>query len=163
MKFEKFVKSLASTGVVYEHSNGDRYLASPSVFMRIPDNIKSVTALDVKPMPDAVANMIDSIGMSEECSLYSAIMPKADGGIKDCIRVYKAAFSKMTLPISDPDYKLLEKTDWIEILFRSVGSDEEGDRSIEPVALVVKTQQTRLADSDVVGLIFPVTDEGVQF
>lgn len=49
MKFEKFVKSLASSGVIYNQQIGDlsindRWLASPSVFMKIPVTVKSVTA-----------------------------------------------------------------------------------------------------------------------
>ena len=46
MKFEKFVKSLASSGVIYKRGVddlpfADRWLASPSVFMKIPVTVKS--------------------------------------------------------------------------------------------------------------------------
>ena len=54
MKFEKFVKSLASSGVIYNQQIGDlpindRWLASPSVFMKIPVTVKSVTAAAIHP------------------------------------------------------------------------------------------------------------------
>ena len=39
MKFEKFVKSLASSGVIYERGMSERWLASPSVCMLIPESL----------------------------------------------------------------------------------------------------------------------------
>lgn len=50
MKFTKFVKSLASEGVIYETNQilEKRWLASVSVLMAIPDTVRSVTASDIK-------------------------------------------------------------------------------------------------------------------
>lgn len=94
MKFEKFVKSLASSGVIYNQQIGDlpindRWLASPSVFMKIPVTVKSVTAAAIQEMPKAISKMIDQIGHTEYAELAEAIMPFPDGGIKDCIRVLR--------------------------------------------------------------------------
>lgn len=49
MKFTKFVKSLASEGVIYETNQilEKRWLASVSVLMAIPDTVRSVTASDL--------------------------------------------------------------------------------------------------------------------
>lgn len=53
MKFTKFVKSLASEGVIYETNQilEKRWLASVSVLMAIPDTVRSVTASDIKEAP----------------------------------------------------------------------------------------------------------------
>ena len=66
MKFEKFVKSLASSGVIYNQQIGDlpindRWLASPSVFMLIPPTVRSVTAEAIQDLPKAIDTMIDRI------------------------------------------------------------------------------------------------------
>ena len=44
MKFQKFVKSLGSDGVIYVRKNEERWLGFENVFMKIPDNIRSITA-----------------------------------------------------------------------------------------------------------------------
>lgn len=52
MKFSKFVKSLAPDGgAIYEYMD-ERWLASPSVLMLIPDGIRSVTGYSNEKMPD---------------------------------------------------------------------------------------------------------------
>lgn len=44
MKFQKFVKSIGSEGIIYNRKNGERWLASDNVFMRIPEDIRIITA-----------------------------------------------------------------------------------------------------------------------
>ncbi len=46
MKFQKFVKALGSDGIVYNRKNGERWLASDKVFMKIPEDIRSVTCTE---------------------------------------------------------------------------------------------------------------------
>ena len=36
MKFKKFVKSLGADGILYVRENGDRWLSSGSIFMKVP-------------------------------------------------------------------------------------------------------------------------------
>lgn len=50
MKFQKFVKALGSDGIVYNRKNGERWLASERVFMKIPEDIRSVTCADTVEM-----------------------------------------------------------------------------------------------------------------
>lgn len=52
MKFQKFVKALGSDGIVYNRKNGERWLASDKVFMKIPEDIRSVTCTEVADMPE---------------------------------------------------------------------------------------------------------------
>lgn len=56
MKFKNFVKSLASSGVIYnrgveELPLADRWLASPTAMMLIPPFVRSVTAAAIQEMP----------------------------------------------------------------------------------------------------------------
>lgn len=50
MKFKKFVKSLGADGILYVRENGDRWLSSGSIFMKIPEDIRTVTARDSASM-----------------------------------------------------------------------------------------------------------------
>lgn len=92
MKFTKFVKSLASEGVIYETNQilEKRWLASVSVLMAIPDTVRSVTASDIKEAPETIKRIINGIGNTVDATLEKAVMPIADGKIKDCVRVYQS-------------------------------------------------------------------------
>lgn len=50
MKFKKFVKSLRADGILYVRENGDRWLSSGSIFMKVPEDIRTVTARDSASM-----------------------------------------------------------------------------------------------------------------
>lgn len=50
MKFKKFVKSLGADGILYVRENGDRWLSSCSIFMKVPEDIRTVTACDSTSM-----------------------------------------------------------------------------------------------------------------
>jgi hypothetical protein len=65
MKFSKFVKSLAPAGgAIYEYMD-ERWLASPSVLMLIPDGIRSVTGYSNEKMPDGIGRLISQVGCTE--------------------------------------------------------------------------------------------------
>lgn len=50
MKFKKFVKSLGADGILYVRENGERWLSSGSIFMKVPEDIRTVTACDSAEM-----------------------------------------------------------------------------------------------------------------
>lgn len=50
MKFKKFVKSLGADGILYVRENGDRWLSSGSIFMKVPEDIRTVTICDSASM-----------------------------------------------------------------------------------------------------------------
>lgn len=54
MKFEKFVKSLGAQGVIYTIPNGEKWLASQSVFMKIPETTTGILAENIVEMPDPI-------------------------------------------------------------------------------------------------------------
>lgn len=69
MKFQKFVKALGSDGIVYNRKNGERWLASERVFMKIPEDIRSVTCAGIADMPDFVENIINYDSFTNPCDL----------------------------------------------------------------------------------------------
>ena len=69
MKFQKFVKALGSDGIVYNRKNGEQWLASERVFMKIPEDICSVTCADIADMPDFVENIINYDSFTNPCDL----------------------------------------------------------------------------------------------
>lgn len=155
MKFEKLVKSLGSNGVIYNRKNGERWLASPSVFMLIPDTIRGVTASDILEMPKKIDDIISSL-TSDPCELTRAIMPYGDSGIKECIRVFQNQTGDIKIPVSNPDFALIEKGDIKEICYEYAGESNE----VKPVALMVKHWPTMVADDpELVGVIFPADYE----
>lgn len=161
MKFNKFVKSLASDGIVYNRNEEDlpfvdRWLASNSVFMLIPNNIRSVTARTIQDMPETVDRLISQIGCTQEAELKRAIMPFPEAKIKDCIRVFSTADNEISIPITNEDWSLIEKTDFCEILY-AYNLDED---TVEAKALLVKQYpETPDEKEKLVGIIFPADYE----
>lgn len=157
MKFEKFIKSLASSGVIYERkAEQERWLASPSVFMLIPIGTRSVTAVAIQEMPMAIDKMIDQIGHTDYAELTEAIMPFADGGIKDCVRVFKTRSGDISIKISNDDWSLIEKSDFCEILY---AYDVDTNSSVAKALLVKRYPELPDDDDELVGIIFPITTE----
>lgn len=159
MKFKNFVKSLASSGVIYnrgveELPLADRWLASPTAMMLIPPSVRSVTAAAIQEMPQGISKMLDQIGHTDYAVLSEAIMPYPDGAIKDCVRVYKTQAGDISVKISNDDWKLIEKTDTCEILYAYDIDTNVGK------ALLVKSFPVLPGDEEeLVGIIFPISDE----
>lgn len=152
MKFQKFVKSLGSDGVIYVRKNEERWLGFENVFMKIPDNIRSITASDILPMPGSVEKVINYDSFTDPCELYKAIMPYADGAIKDCIRIYVTENGMNKVGITNTDYSLIERKDCVE-MYVKINAVEE---TSEGKALVIKNYPTLASEEPVtIGIIFP--------
>ncbi len=156
MKFEKFVKSLASTGTIYERTNGDRWLASPTAFMLIPPGTKSITGVGIHPMPDNIEKIIDQIGHTEEATLVKAVMPFANGGIKDCLRVFETRDGSIRCTISNDDWSLIEKSDMTFIKF---AYDLDATKNVAKALLVRVYPPIPDDEDELVGIIFPDTTD----
>lgn len=161
MKFKNFVKSLASSGVIYKRGIedlpfADRWLASPTAMMLIPTTVKSVTAAAIQDMPQTIDKMIDQIGHTDYAVLSEAIMPYPDGGIKDCIRVFKTKDGTLSIKISNDDWSLIEKSDLCEILY---AYDIDTNSTVAKALLVKRYPELPDDDDELVGIIFPVNNE----
>lgn len=157
MKFKKFVKTLASNGVIYERDTEERWLASPSCFMLIPVGTRSVTSVGIADMPPALDKMIDQLGHTAPATLSRAVMPFPNGKIKDCVRIFTTEAGDVSVPICNDDWSLIEKGDFCEILY---AYDLDND-TYEAKALLVKSYPELPCDeeSKLVGIIFPVNIE----
>lgn len=151
MKFQKFVKSIGTDGIVYVRTNGERWLAENDVFMKIPENIQSVIAKAVTEMPETIESIINCDCLSDQCELVKAIMPCADGVIKDCVRIYATANKLCEIAISNTAYSLIERKDVVEIYSKF---DNESDNT-EAKALFIKRYPVG-EDEELVGVILPI-------
>lgn len=157
MKFQKFVKTIGSEGIIYERKNGERWLASDNVFMLIPEDIRSITASEIAPMPEAIENIINYESFTDPCELHKAVMPFADGAIKDCVRIFATENALNKIAICNTAYALIERKDCVEMYVKYNAEDETS----ETKALVIKEQNApRIEDEpETVGLIFPTEYE----
>lgn len=152
MKFKKFMKSLDGDGVI-QINGEDKYLASTSVVMKIPDNITGVLAELMTVMPIPIVDIINKADGSDPCYLIKAVMPHGDSPIKECIRVFYTENGKVKLPISNDDYALIERGDVVEMIVEY----DEDDEEFAPVALAIKRSYPGQPD-ELVGIIFPVPE-----
>lgn len=142
MKFKKFVKSLGADGILYVRENGDRWLSSGSIFMKVPEDIRTVTACDSASMLSLIENIIINYdSFSQPCELVEAAMPVADGVIKDCVRIFATENGIDKTAICNDGYALIERGDIVEMFV---------DEKIS--ALVIK-RPVDLVDEEIVGVI----------
>lgn len=141
MKFKKFVKSLGADGILYVRENGDRWLSSGSIFMKVPEDIRTVTACDSASMLSLIENIINCDTFSQPCELVEAVMPVADGVIKDCVRIFATENGIDKTAICNDGYALIERGDIVEMFV---------DEKIS--ALVIK-RPVDLVDEEIVGVI----------
>lgn len=152
MKFEKFLKSLGGHGVIYTKGT-DRWLASTTVLAKIPDNMVGVIAEKIVKMPENLKAFIDNDINNDPCDLVRAVMPIANGGIKDCIRIYADESGNIRIPIANDEHALIDRSD-IKEINRSYDSVE---KTFTPKALVVREYTADPEeDPQIVGIIFPV-------
>lgn len=156
MKFQKFVKSIGSNGMIFVRKNNDRWLASNRVFMKIPDTIRSITANDVVPMPDSIESIINYEAFTDPCELHEALMPFASAAIKDCIRVFATENALNKISICNNDYALIERGDVVEVYIKT---NVEDDVSIAKALVVKERLALPDAEPELVGIIFPADQE----
>lgn len=128
MKFKKFVKSLGADGILYVRENGDRWLSSGSI-------------CDSASMLSLIENIINYDTFSQPCKLVEAVMPVADGVIKDCVRIFATENDIDKTAICNDGYALIKRGDIVEMFV---------DEKIS--ALVIK-RPVDLVDEEIVGVI----------
>lgn len=141
MKFKKFVKSLGADGILYVRENGERWLSSGSIFMKVPEDIRTVTACDSAEMLSLVENIINYDFFTQPCMLVEAVMPVPDGVIKDCVRIFATENGIDKTAISNDGYALIERGDMVEMYVD------------EKISAVVIKRPVDLVDEEIVGVI----------
>lgn len=141
MKFKKFVKSLGADGILYVRENGERWLSSGSIFMKVPEDIRTVTACDSAEMLSLVENIINYDSFTQPCMLVEAVMPVPDGVIKDCVRIFATENGIDKTAISNDGYALIERGDMVEMYVD------------EKISAVVIKRPVDLVYEEIVGVI----------
>ena len=141
MKVKKFVKSLGADGILYVRENGERWLSSGSIFMKVPEDIRTVTACDSAEMLSLVENIINYDSFTQPCMLVEAVMPVPDGVIKDCVRIFATENGIDKTAISNDGYALIERGDMVEMYVD------------EKISAVVIKRPVDLVDEEIVGVI----------
>ena len=141
MKFKKFVKSLGADGVLYNRSNGERWLTSGSIFMKVPEDIRTVTACDSAEMPSLIEDIINYDPFSQPCALVEAVMPVPDGVIKDCVHIFATENGIDKTAIANDGYALIERGDIVEMYVT------------EKISALVIKRPVDLVDEEIVGVI----------
>lgn len=107
-----------------------------------------------KESEETIKRIINGIGNTVDATLEKAVMPIADGKIKDCVRVYQSEDGSISLPICNDDYGLIEKSDITEILYHY-----ENDNPVLDALLIKKAGMIPTDDYELVGIIFPIIEE----
>lgn len=108
-------------------------------------------------MPEAIENIINYESFTDPCELHKAVMPFADGAIKDCVRIYATENALNKIAICNSAYALIERKDTVEMYVKFNSEDETS----EAKALVIKEQLSPLIEDEpeTVGIIFPTEYE----
>lgn len=110
MKFEKFLKSVGTHGLIYKRGNGDRWLLCGGVGMIIPTGVDNL--LGAGEVSERIKNFVDSlieVDTDDKVVLTRAEI-SADGKAKDIIRVFSDDLT-IEVGIYNSDFGLLEKSD----------------------------------------------------
>lgn len=157
MKFEKFFKNVGTHGQVIERNNGDKWLVSGSVGMKIPDGVDNLLG-SVKLEGDEIFYAILHADTSDDVlTLKRAVLNEADGKANDIVRVFETVLDIDLLSdevgICNKDYGLLEKHDKLTYLEIEDIPDYNGDlvsakfivvldrRNDEPIGYIVGVKE----------------------
>lgn len=110
MKFEKFLKSVGTHGLIYKRGNGDSWLVCSGVGMKIPVGVDNL--LGIGEVPEKVKTLIEALigaNVYDKVALTRATITK-DGKASDIIRVFGDNLD-IEIGIYNSDFGLLEKAD----------------------------------------------------
>lgn len=144
MKFEKFLKGCGPYGQILERSNGDKWLVSGGVGMRVPDGVEIL--LGAGEVGDKTKKIIEALvkaDIDDKVKLTRATV-SADGKASDIIRVFGDGLD-IEVGIYNADFGLLEKAD---VNIAEVEIEESGDELRDGKYLIILNR-----DDEVVGFI----------
>lgn len=110
MKFEKFLKSVGTHGLIYTRQNGESWLICADVGMKIPLGVNNL--LGVGEAPEKVKELIEALiraDVSDKVELTRATIT-ADGKASDIVRIFGDNLD-IEVGIYNGNFGLLEKAD----------------------------------------------------
>lgn len=109
MKFEKFLKSCGTHGMIVKRDNGDKWLICGGVGMKVPIGVVNLLgAGEVSEETREIIEMIVTADTDEKITLTKATLP-ADGKASDIVRVFGSGYDQVK--IHNADFGLLERSD----------------------------------------------------
>lgn len=146
MKFEKFLKSAGSHGLIFTRTNEDKWLICGGIGMKVPKGVNLMWSGEVpEKVKDLVIGLVNA-DTDDKVHLTRAAVP-AGGKASDIVRVFGDELD-IEVGISNADFGLLEKTD---INLAEVEVFESGLEYLDGKYLVVLD-----TDDEVIGFIHGV-------
>ncbi len=134
MKFEKFLKSVGTHGLIVEY-NGETWLLCGGVGMPIPTGVNALGAtVSAEPLFKAIVN---SEPEDDYVNLVRAVILEPDGKANDIIRVFETDLGDR-VGISNKDYGLVEKADRLTYLEVETDDPKHDGETVTVKILVVR-------------------------
>lgn len=126
MKFEKFLKSVGTHGVVIERGEAENWLVCDGVGMVIPKGVENLLGRAVSSEYASIVQVIAGMECDDPLTLNRAVLFEADGKANDIYRVFTTDLDE-TIGILNADYGLLEKKDRLSYMEIEIDTDENGN------------------------------------
>lgn len=146
MKFEKFLKSVGTHGLIVNKSEVDSWLLCGGVGMLIPTGVNALGAT-VSPEPLFKA-IVNSDPDTDYLHLVEAVLHDPEGKANDIIRIFETDFTGDRVGIANKAYGLLEKGDRLSYL-----EIEDDDPNREGESVISKIMVVRNYKDEVIGFI----------
>jgi hypothetical protein len=135
MKFEKFLKSCGTHGMIVKRDNGDKWLICGGVGMKVPAGV--VNLLGAGEVSEETRKIVEAIvraDTDDRVQLTAATL-RADGKASDIIRVFGDGFNRVR--IHNADFGLLERADVILAYLEIIQEDDDLNELIDRFLLVL--------------------------
>lgn len=137
MKFEKFLKSVGTHGVVISRSESEKWLVCGGVGMVIPAGVANLLGTPCESEYAHIVDVISKSDLDDLVTLDRAVLFEADGKAADIYRVFKTPYDD-EVGITNGDYGLLERKDVLSYFEIEIDCDEEGNALPEDEVKTIK-------------------------
>lgn len=126
MKFEKFLKSVGTHGIVYTRNESEKWLVCGGVGMVIPRGVQQILGSEYKSEYASIIDVISTQAYDDPLRLTRAVLREADGKASDIYRVFNTTLDE-EIGIINADYGLIERKDLLSYMDIEIDTDEEGN------------------------------------
>ena len=137
MKFEKFLKSVGTHGVVISRSESEKWLVCCGVSMVIPVGVDNLLGTSYESEYASIVDVISKSDFDDPVTLDRAVLFEADGKAADIYRVFTTPYGD-EVGITNGDYGLLERKDVLSYFEIEIDCDEEGNALPEDEVKTIK-------------------------
>lgn len=152
MKFEKFLKSVGTHGVVISRTESEKWLVCGGVGMVIPVGVDTLLGVSGKSDYASIVDVIAKADFDDPVFLDRAVLFDADGKAADIYRVFTNDLGD-EVGIVNGDFGLLEKKDLLGYFSIEIDCDEDGNALPEDEVKTVKYILVFNQKKEIVGFI----------